>query len=465
MMNVFSRKQGRCRQLAIFYMPYPDFQRSVEVLDYRRLNVMMISCFNLLSFYSKAHTSLAIPRYHGIGMWAWFGYEKALLKLAETCEKEWLKRGYKTKFRSQWYHNSRWSSQPDVPDWLSDSEFCESQQAYLVKKNPELYRPLFPDVDPNLPLKWVTGPKAQLRFKLLDAIHRDNAERVCELVAQDSWRDIFSAAIHNSKLKTVHRLLKMDYKSHNVTDAAILDSVVYAAHKRDDIELLKTIIDFTQIDVSQIYTYRCRSNVEHDSIISSFMGALRHKKTNLVKFYMSLPWNWKEYKLASHFLNAMVRSNSLELLRTKLLDYKSQEENNNAGFKSMIIELARTAISKQRIQCLKLIHQLFPQYLKDETGLFLRTTLQSHSLTCFYYITKHFEVKDMQASDFKLIGLSHTKNDVIKITQAAMRYSSCWMDLSTYYLKKYLECLSDPRLIAKVRSTLVAKELEGINER
>jgi hypothetical protein len=42
----------------------------------------------------------------------------------------------------------------ELPPWLGDAAFHRSHQAALVKKDPDHYRPLFPDVPDDLPYVW-----------------------------------------------------------------------------------------------------------------------------------------------------------------------------------------------------------------------------------------------------------------------------------------------------------------------
>jgi hypothetical protein len=42
----------------------------------------------------------------------------------------------------------------EVPPWLGDEAFHRSHRSALVTKDPEYYRPLFPDVPAGLPYVW-----------------------------------------------------------------------------------------------------------------------------------------------------------------------------------------------------------------------------------------------------------------------------------------------------------------------
>lgn len=41
-----------------------------------------------------------------------------------------------------------------MPRWLADEEFHRSHRSSLVRKDPDFYRPLFPDVPDDLPYVW-----------------------------------------------------------------------------------------------------------------------------------------------------------------------------------------------------------------------------------------------------------------------------------------------------------------------
>jgi hypothetical protein len=41
-----------------------------------------------------------------------------------------------------------------APPWLGDEQLHRSHQSNLIRKDPGFYRPLFPDVPPDLPYVW-----------------------------------------------------------------------------------------------------------------------------------------------------------------------------------------------------------------------------------------------------------------------------------------------------------------------
>jgi hypothetical protein len=42
----------------------------------------------------------------------------------------------------------------ELPPWIGDAGFHRSHQSNLVRKDPEFYRPFFPDVPDDLPYLW-----------------------------------------------------------------------------------------------------------------------------------------------------------------------------------------------------------------------------------------------------------------------------------------------------------------------
>lgn len=71
---------------------------------------------------------------------------------------EWIKRGYKDTLRPYFVeqfnrlllkNESSWLD----PTWLTN-EFCLSHRSNLIRKMPEHYGPMWPDVPDNLPYVW-----------------------------------------------------------------------------------------------------------------------------------------------------------------------------------------------------------------------------------------------------------------------------------------------------------------------
>lgn len=91
----------------------------------------------------------------------WEGHELSLLEYQRaTCE-EWVRRGYsdstweKSLILMEPHRERLLEAKADFPPpWLGLEAFHRSHRANLVRKAPEHYRSLFPDVDPEEPYYW-----------------------------------------------------------------------------------------------------------------------------------------------------------------------------------------------------------------------------------------------------------------------------------------------------------------------
>ena len=89
----------------------------------------------------------------------WRGYEDALVYYGLCICEEWINRGYKdTCFGKISAFYSRIGTGNDLPlpmpPWLGDEQFHLSHKSNLIRKYPEHYSPLWPDVPDNIPYKW-----------------------------------------------------------------------------------------------------------------------------------------------------------------------------------------------------------------------------------------------------------------------------------------------------------------------
>lgn len=83
----------------------------------------------------------------------WRGYERCLAAYGEAICQEWLWREYKDTLMPGFVHYmGRFPCTP-MPDWLTD-EFCLAHRSNLIRKMPEHYGPMWPDVPDNLPYVW-----------------------------------------------------------------------------------------------------------------------------------------------------------------------------------------------------------------------------------------------------------------------------------------------------------------------
>ena len=78
--------------------------------------------------------------------------------------REWLNRGYRDTCLAKIAAFARGDAESQdglrergmLPAWLDDERLCLSHQSSLVRKAPDYYRPIFPDVPDDLPYFWPT---------------------------------------------------------------------------------------------------------------------------------------------------------------------------------------------------------------------------------------------------------------------------------------------------------------------
>ncbi|WP_298180597.1 MSMEG_6728 family protein [Saccharomonospora sp.] len=153
------------------FLPYPEFAATAHVLDRRRLGKQRVEALQILR-------ALTMPghgwrRHPAVRMWA--GYEEALTRYGLTMCELWRAQGRPdtcatkivadlastlgvTTVRDQ----ARLAAEHDLPPWLGDEEFHRSHRSALVRKDPEHYRPFFPDVSDDLPYVWPSSDRPQL---------------------------------------------------------------------------------------------------------------------------------------------------------------------------------------------------------------------------------------------------------------------------------------------------------------
>lgn len=139
------------------FLPYPDPTESAKCLDYRRLGKQRIECLQILNVLlgrTKPTKSGRIGWANHPAVLMWKGHERALVDYAVRMCDEWIKRGYKDTRRAI-LTSSIDMDQPIVyPSWVGDMAFHVAHRSNLIRKKPDFYQPLWPDVRDDLPYVW-----------------------------------------------------------------------------------------------------------------------------------------------------------------------------------------------------------------------------------------------------------------------------------------------------------------------
>jgi pyrimidine dimer DNA glycosylase len=144
------------------FLPYADFRRSAEVLDSKRLGKQRVEGLQVLR-------GLTVPTYgwrHHPAVKMWRGREEALGRYVLSVCEVWAERGHRDTVAATLSAELATLGLPHVrgqaalaaadalPPWIGDEAFHRSHRSALVRKDPERYAALFPDVPDDLPYVW-----------------------------------------------------------------------------------------------------------------------------------------------------------------------------------------------------------------------------------------------------------------------------------------------------------------------
>ena len=177
------------------FTPYSSFEASARALDTKRLGKQRVEVIQIVR-------ALTVPGYG----WAshpavlmWKGYEEALGRYGLTMCDVWGELGFGDTCAAtiaedlrkvgietiRTYEELRAAGA--LPDWLFTDEVQRSHRSSLVRKDPDHYRPLFPDVPDDIEYHWpVRSPvvvERELR-KIENAKRRE--ERAALKLAQEA---------------------------------------------------------------------------------------------------------------------------------------------------------------------------------------------------------------------------------------------------------------------------------------
>ncbi len=187
------------------FLPYADFEASARVLDTKRLGKQRVEVIQVVR-------GLTVPGY----AWAqhpatlmWRGYEEALGRYGLTVCEVWVERGFGDTCAATIVTDlatfgvsvirpyAELAAADALPPWLAGDEVRTSHRSALVRKDPDHYRPVFPDVPDDLAYVWPVRSAATIeREQRQIASARKRQERAEQqvLAAQEAARRRRSAA-------------------------------------------------------------------------------------------------------------------------------------------------------------------------------------------------------------------------------------------------------------------------------
>jgi hypothetical protein len=126
------------------FLPYPNFRKSMSVLDYRRLGKQRVEAYQILRALegkSKGWTNHPATR-------MWRGYEPALVHYMQCAIDEWTARGYNNTMAVT-------TVGPLIlPPWVGDDRIHSSHRSNLIRKDPVHYGSFGWSEDSSIPYYW-----------------------------------------------------------------------------------------------------------------------------------------------------------------------------------------------------------------------------------------------------------------------------------------------------------------------
>jgi len=162
------------------FLPYADFIKSAQCLDYRRLGKQRVEAWQIYQTLQKGQYKSCqcgcneVFNGHCVGCYSkvkktawynhpivkmWKGYELALLDYGMTICEEWIKRGYTDnlwkKFHQEFLEWNGKNLRIFYPKWFGNRKFHSSMRSNLLRKDEKHYSKFSWKEKNNLPYYWI----------------------------------------------------------------------------------------------------------------------------------------------------------------------------------------------------------------------------------------------------------------------------------------------------------------------
>jgi hypothetical protein len=133
------------------FLPYPDFKKSLQALDYRRLGKQRVEAYQIIRILNAASIS---KEYRGgyrnhpaVKMWR--GHINALKRYYNLSLDEWIGRGYRNNMQKMSIRGKI-----AYPEWFGRKNFHAAHRSNLLRKDPHFYGQYKWSEPPDLPYLW-----------------------------------------------------------------------------------------------------------------------------------------------------------------------------------------------------------------------------------------------------------------------------------------------------------------------
>ena len=134
------------------FLPYKDFKKSAEALDYKRLGKQRVEAMQIINAIT------GVPRKDGKVYKGWTNHPCSVMwknhvdGLKHYCNimiEEWIKRGYNNTMKIYEVPKDF-----EVPTWIGNKDFHASHRSNLLRKEFDYYKQHGWDEDPEDPYMW-----------------------------------------------------------------------------------------------------------------------------------------------------------------------------------------------------------------------------------------------------------------------------------------------------------------------
>jgi len=114
------------------FLPYSNIEKSLKVLDSKRLGKQRVEAFQILNILTKRTQTKGWKNHPAIKMWK--GHTNALKFYFNKSLEEWIFRGYKNNMK---FENIK--GKIVFPKWFGNRKFHASHRSNLLRKDKEHY--------------------------------------------------------------------------------------------------------------------------------------------------------------------------------------------------------------------------------------------------------------------------------------------------------------------------------------
>lgn len=114
------------------FLPYAEFEKTMEVLDSRRLGKQRVEAFQILNIILNRTKTNGWKNHPAVKMWK--KHPNALKVYLNKAIKEWIRRGYKNTMKFERVHGK-----VVIPNWVGKKKFHASHRSNLLRKDKNHY--------------------------------------------------------------------------------------------------------------------------------------------------------------------------------------------------------------------------------------------------------------------------------------------------------------------------------------